>query len=86
MRNWGFTYPVWSQGGLGFKGLRVYVFTNLSTSPTTSGGNIFRCTTKDIEERRAKGVATPFNPPELMQDIICRIGASRVRIGAPPVF
>ena len=33
-----------------------------------SGGSIFRCTTKDRGERRAKGVATPFNPPELMRD------------------
>ena len=66
--------------------LRFYVFTDLSTQPTTSGGSIFRCTTKDRGERRAKGVATPFNPPEFMRDIICRIGASRVRIGAPPVF
>ena len=47
-----------------------YVFTNRSTSPTPSGGSIFRCTTKDRGERRAKGVATPFNPPELMQDRI----------------
>ena len=31
-------------------------FTNLSTSPTTSGGSIFRCTTKDRGERRAKGL------------------------------
>ena len=40
----------------------LYVFTDRSTQPTTSGGNIFRCTTKDIEERRVKGTAVPFNP------------------------
>ena len=44
------------------------VFTSRSTSPTTSGGSIFRCTTKDRGERRAKGVATPFNPLGLMRD------------------
>ena len=33
-----------------------YVFTNRSTNRTTSGGSIFRCTTKDRGERRAKGL------------------------------
>ena len=42
----------------------------LCLSNTPSGGTIFRCTTKDIEERRAKGVATPFNPLGLMRDSI----------------
>ena len=48
----------------------LYGFTDLICLPTSgpSGGSIFRCTTKDRGERRAKGVATPFNPPELMQD------------------
>ena len=32
------------------------VFPSRSTSPTTSGGSIFRCTTKDRGERRAKGL------------------------------
>ena len=45
-----------------------YVFTSRVLHNTTSGGSIFRCTTKDRGERRAKGVATPFNPPELMRD------------------
>ena len=45
-----------------------YVFTSRAAIPTPSGGSIFRCTTKDRGERRAKGVATPFNPPELMRD------------------
>ena len=54
-----------------FRSLRgdfFYVFTDLSASPTTSGGSIFRCTTKDRGERRAKGVATPFNPLGFMRD------------------
>ena len=50
--------------------LAFYGFIGLSAFPTPSGGSIFRCTTKDRGERRAKGVATPFNPPELMQDRI----------------
>ena len=45
-----------------------YVFTSRAAIPTPSGGSIFRCTTKDRGERRAKGVATPFNPPEFMRD------------------
>ena len=44
------------------------MFTYRSAYLTPSGGSIFRCTTKDRGERRAKGVATPFNPPELMRD------------------
>ena len=38
--------------------MRFYGFTNLICHPTSgaSGGDIFRCTTKDIEERRAKGL------------------------------
>ena len=52
-----------------------YVFTSRSSFLTPSGGSIFRCTTKDRGERRAKGVATPFNPPGLMrdskQDVLC---------------
>ena len=50
-----------------FEVLRVY---GHSLFGTPSGGSIFRCTTKDRGERRAKGVATPFNPPELMRDRI----------------
>ena len=71
-------------GRTGSSFLRFYVFMDLSTKPTTSGGNIFRCTTKDIEERRAKGVATPFNPPELMQDskpdVLCAYRLATVRL------
>ena len=49
---------------------RFYEFTILICLPTSgpSGGSIFRCTTKDRGERRAKGVATPFNPPGFMRD------------------
>ena len=43
-----------------------YIFTDISVNPTTSGGHIFRCTTKDMEERRAKGIAIPLNPLGLM--------------------
>ena len=35
---------------------RCTFFTNLSTKPTTSGGDIFLCVKKDIEERHAKGL------------------------------
>ena len=34
----------------------VRFFTNLSTKPTTSGGHIFLCVKKDMEERHAKGL------------------------------
>ena len=36
--------------------LRCTFFTNLSTKPTTSGGHIFLCVKKDMEERHAKGL------------------------------
>ena len=42
------------------------VFTGRGCQPTASGGHIFRCTTKDMEERRAKGIAIPLNPLELI--------------------
>ena len=61
-----------------------YVFTSRSTQFTPSGGSIFRCTTKDRGERRAKGVATPFNPPELMRDrkpdVLCAYRLAMVRL------
>ena len=61
---------------------RGCVFTDLSTQPTTSGGPIFRCTTKDWGERRVKGVATPFNPPRVNVDSYAgRALVLRVRIG-----
>ena len=61
-----------------------YVFTSRSAQFTPSGGSIFRCTTKDRGERRAKGVATPFNPPEFMQDrkpdVLCAYLLATVRL------
>ena len=48
--------PLCVTDGLRRRCLAFYVFTNLSTIPTTSGGSIFRCTTKDGGERRAKGL------------------------------
>ena len=50
---------------------------------TPSGGSIFRCTTKDRGERRAKGVATPFNPLGFMRD---RILTCYVRTFSQQVF
>ena len=43
-----------------------YVFTDLSANPTPFGDSIFRCTAKDRGERRAKGIAIPLNPLELI--------------------
>ena len=39
-----------------WKWFDFYVFTGRIRRPTTSGGPIFRCTTKDGGERRAKGL------------------------------
>ena len=43
-----------------------YVFTGRFRQPTPFGDSIFRCTAKDRGERRAKGIAIPLNPLELM--------------------
>ena len=45
-----------------------YGFTKLVLHPASgaSGGHIFRCTTKDMEERRAKGAAAPVGSPGVM--------------------
>ena len=45
---------------------RCAFFTYRSTFPTPFGDPIFRCTTKDRGERRAKGIAIPLNPLELI--------------------
>ena len=45
----------WCSGGRGRK-FRFCVFTGRSTLPATSGGDIFLCVKKDIEERHAKGL------------------------------
>ena len=62
------------------------LFTGRAACPTPFGDSIFLRVKKDRGERNAKGVATPFDPPGVNVDPICRIGASRVRIGAPPEF
>ena len=51
----GILFSVRPPGAISFL---YYVFTDLIYQPTSgaSGGDIFRCTTKDIEERRAKGL------------------------------
>ena len=56
------TEPTTSGGPI----FRCTFFTYRSTLPTVSDGPIFRCTTKDGEERRAKGIAIPLNPLGLM--------------------
>ena len=47
---------------------RFDVFTDLVLFDTSgaSGGHIFRCTTKDMGERRAKGAAAPVGSPGVM--------------------
>ena len=45
------------------RGMRFYIH---SLFGRPSGGSIFRCTTKDRGERRAKGIAIPLNPLGLM--------------------
>ena len=47
---------------------RFDVFTDLVLFDTSgaSGGHIFRCTTKDMGERRAKGAAAPDGSPGVM--------------------
>ena len=41
---------------------RFYVFAGLSTFLTASGGDIFLCVKKDIEERHAKGLRPHWIP------------------------
>ena len=56
------TKPTTSGGDI----FRCTFFTNRSTFPTPFGDSIFRCTAKDRGERRAKGIAIPLNPLELI--------------------
>ena len=64
-----------------------YVFTDLSALPTVSDGHIFLCLKKDMEERQTKGLQSrPLESGFYTGDMICRISASRFRIGAPPEF
>ena len=76
--------PRSSQYALRGKIFEFYRFYRHSLFGTPSGGSIFRCTTKDRGERRAKGVATPFNPPELMRDskpdVLCAYLPATVRL------
>ena len=65
-----FTSRVLHNTPSGGRFFEVYRFYRHSLFGTPSGGSIFRCTTKDRGERRAKGVATPFNPLGLMRDRI----------------
>ena len=39
------------------------VFTGRSAKPTPSGGHIFLCLKKDMEERQTKGAAAPIGSP-----------------------
>ena len=60
-------------GYLGF-----YVFTGRVRQPTTSGGPIFRCTTKDRGERRASSSQAPHPS-------FCLSGQKLSRSAAPPL-
>ena len=51
-----FTGILFSVGPPGAISFAVRFFTNLSTKPTTSGGHIFLCLKKDMEERQTKGL------------------------------
>ena len=57
-----FTGIVFSVGPPGAMLFLFCVFTGRVRQLATSGGPIFRCTTKDRGERRAKGIAIPLNP------------------------
>ena len=56
----------------------LFTFTDLSTKPTTSGGPIFRCTTKDRGERRASSSQAPHPS-------FCLSGQKLSRSSAPPL-
>ena len=61
----------------------LYVFACRSARPTPFGDSIFRCTTKDRGERRAKGLR-PLESPELMltvmPDVLCAYVFATVRL------
>ena len=58
-------------------------FTDLSTQLTVSDGHIFRCTTKDMEERRAKGLRSrPLETAFIRGKDAGRALVVRVRNGA----
>ena len=54
------------------------VFTCCGCQPTASGGHIFRCTTKDMEERRASSSQAPHPS-------FCLSGQKLSRSAAPPL-
>ena len=59
------------------------VFTGRVRQLATSGGPIFRCTTKDRGERRAKGIAIPLNPRGNVlghSDVLCANLLAMVRL------
>ena len=51
-----FYLPHYSSGDLRWRYLSLYVFTSRGARPTTSGGHIFLCLKKDMEERQTKGL------------------------------
>ena len=57
-----FYLPLYFTGDLRGRNLFVLRIYRHFLFGTTSGGPIFRCTTKDRGERRAKGIAIPLNP------------------------
>ena len=60
-----------------------YVFTGRSARPTVSDGSIFRCTTKDRGERRAKGLRPPLDPRGNVlghSDVLCANHFATVRV------
>ena len=62
---------------------RCTFFTCRSTLLATSGGPIFRCTTKDRGERRAKGIAIPLDPRGNVlghSDVLCANLLATVRV------
>ena len=78
-----FYLPLYFTGDLRWPCLIFYVFTGRVLFVTTSGGPIFRCTTKDRGERRAKGLR-PLESPELMfwrkPDVLCATLLATVRV------
>ena len=70
-------------GSLGEETCRIYVFTGRSARPTVSDGSIFRCTTKDRGERRAKGLRPPLDPRGNVlghSDVLCANHFATVRV------
>ena len=79
-----FYLPLYFTGDLRWPCLIFYVFTGRVLFVTTSGGPIFRCTTKDRGERRAKGIAIPLNPlgvnSDSKPDVLCATLLATVRL------